>query len=1076
MNDIAVEWQFTPNLFILFIDCKDLPLWIRHPIRLRNHQGTHHKASWGSIPSSALARQGRSAVSMSPPSIYELCRPRADVLEGRIRDEDFAADLSQVLKGTAPELYKNPVVFFANTHPTRGLRDLFLAVVDRLTSSGSQLGSILRLDTSYGGGKTHALIGLNHILTAADQIPNLEEFIDPARLPSQKVTVAAFDGENADPMNGRRMDCQGQGGDILAFTPWGELAVQLAGPAGYERIRNSDRLGAAPPGAETLRELIGERPVLILIDELSIYLRKIKGPAAGQAAEQLTPFLTDLIKAVNSSPQAVLVFTLALGKGAQSVDAYSEENQLIDRIFAELQSVTGRQITALTPTSEDETVQVLTRRLFESIDRSRVEEVVQSYQDIWSRTADALPPVGQSDDRAANLRKGYPLHPELIDTLMQKTSTLENFQRVRGMLRLLAQTVGQLWREKPRGVTAIHLHHIDPGNERIRLELSTKLGLQAFIPAIRADVSTTPAEGSRALAQRLDSQEFSGMEPYGSMAARTVLFHSLAFNEPLKGLSRLELNYSLYAPGVDPSFVDKAVRLLQEESEYLDDSGISKLRFLTDANLNQMVRKREQLFDLESVREELNRRIGTIFAKQRLEPVLFPSSPADIPDDTDGPYLAVIHWEGHTVEQANIHLPELVVRLFKEKGDNANVRLNRNNLVFVCADALQVDDMLRKARTYLALQQMQQGDLFASLQSHQQDQVKERYGQAQQGFALAVQQCYRHVFYPQPCMGRDVPLTHAAITVTSASSEPGVGQKQVERVLREAQELVLAEDAPPAPNYMADKTPLKRVGVMSTRDLRNEYYRDPALPILLGDEVLKKCLRMGLDQGLFVYKEGDRLEGQDLPPGTISISEDGKIFTMEKARELSIWPIKIIDPIIDPLITPPPPPPPPLPPLPPPLPPAGPGVIERTNENIKTALTQLAQQVSSSGKGIKSLTWRMYSGDGFLPMALLKAEPGATVRVEMMEGGWSSGDGSAEWSFDFNGTPEEAAHLRGFIEGQWRRGGEKSLDITYQLSYEPPLRWDDGGEGWITRLTRAGLSAQTATIRLELTAAAEGQG
>lgn len=142
---------------------------------------------------------------MNTPTIYELCRPRADVLEGRIRDEDFAADLSQVLKGTAPELYKNPALFFANTHPTRGLRELFLAVVDRLTSSGSQLGSILRLDTSYGGGKTHALIGLNHILTAAEQIPNLAEFIDPTRLPSQKVTVVAFDGENADPMNGRRM-------------------------------------------------------------------------------------------------------------------------------------------------------------------------------------------------------------------------------------------------------------------------------------------------------------------------------------------------------------------------------------------------------------------------------------------------------------------------------------------------------------------------------------------------------------------------------------------------------------------------------------------------------------------------------------------------------------------------------------------------------------------------------------------------------------------------------------------------------------------------------------------------------
>ena len=1033
---------------------------------------------------------------MTPPTIYELCQPRADVLEGRIRDEDFAADLSQVLKGTAPELYKNPSVFFANTHPTRGLRDLFLAVVDRLTGAGSQLGSILRLDTSYGGGKTHGLIGLRHILTAADQIPNLAEFIDPSRLPQQPVTVAAFDGENADPMNGRRME-----GNILAFTPWAELAVQLAGPAGYERIRNSDRLGAAPPGAETLRELIGERPVLILIDELSIYLRKIKGPAAGQAAEQLTPFLTDLIKAVNSSPQAVLVFTLALGKGGQAVDAYAEENQLIDRIFAELQSVTGRQITALTPTSEDETVQVLCRRLFESIDRSRAEEVVRSYQEIWQRNGEALPPVGQNDDRAEELRRGYPLHPELIQTLMQKTATLENFQRVRGMLRLLAQTVGQLWREQPRA-SAIHLHHIDPGNERIRLEISTKLAQQAFIPAVRADVSSTAAEGSKALAQRLDASEFGGLEPYGSMVARTVLFHSLAFNEPLKGLSRLELNYSVYAPGVDPAFVDKAVRHLEEESEYLDDSSSSKLRFLTDANLNQMVRKREGQFDLETVRQELNARIGTIFAKHRFEPVRFPASPADIPDDTDGPYLAVIHWEGHTVEQANVQLPELVVRLFKEKGDNANLRLNRNNLVFVCADRLQVDDMLRKTRTYLALQQMQQGDLFASLQSHQQDQVKERYGQAQQGFALAVQQAYRHVFFPERGPWPDTPLTHAAITVTSASSEPGVGQKQVERVLRDARELVLAEDQPPAPNYMADKTPLKRLGVMSTQQLRNEYYRDPALPILLGDQVLKACLRKGLDEGLFVYKEGDRLEGQGLPPGTLSISEDAQIFMMAKALELSVWPPKTQaseqpevfgEPTNQggatstdqpelvgsggtttlPLgggapgetggggVAPPPAPPPP-------------GVIERT-DNIKTALTQLAQQVSNSGQAIKSLTWRMNSGDGFLPMALLKAEPGAAVRVEMMEGGWSSGDGNAEWTFEFNGNPEEATILRSFIEGQWRRGGEKALDITYQLHYDPPLSWDDGGEGWIGRLTRAGLGTQTATIRLELTAIAGGQ-
>jgi hypothetical protein len=103
-------------------------------------------------------------------------------------------------------------------------------------------------------------------------------------------------------------------------------------------------------------------------------------------------------------------------------------------------------------------------------------------------------------------------------------------------------------------------------------------------------------------------------------------------------------------------------------------------------------------------------------------------------------------------------------------------------------------------------------------------------------------------------------------------------------------------------------------------------------------------------------------------------------------------------------------------------------------------------------------------------MAFLKNEPGGTLRVEMMEDGWSSGDGNTEWAFTFNGNPEEATHLRSFLEGQWRRLGEKELDIKYHLQYDPPLVWDDGGEDWISRHTRLGIGAQTATITLELTA------
>jgi hypothetical protein len=138
-------------------------------------------------------------------------------------------------------------------------------------------------------------------------VENVAEFIDPALVPNGTVRVAAFDWENADPVNGRPL---GQG--LRAFTPWGELAYRLAGVEGYVQVRQSD-IERVAPGATTIRTLFGGDPTLILLDELAIYLRKVRGRPE---SNQLTPFLTSLFTAVESSPGAALVFTLAIGKGA----------------------------------------------------------------------------------------------------------------------------------------------------------------------------------------------------------------------------------------------------------------------------------------------------------------------------------------------------------------------------------------------------------------------------------------------------------------------------------------------------------------------------------------------------------------------------------------------------------------------------------------------------------------------------------------------------------------------------------------------------------------------------------------
>ena len=164
---------------------------------------------------------------MTVPTIFETCRPRTDVLKGSVTEADFAADLAQVIVGKGSEEYRDPARFFANTYPTRGLKNLLANVCRRLTGVGGEVAAIFRLDTSYGGGKTHGLIALTHAARGMKDVANVQEFLDPLLLPSSQVRIAAFDGENADPANGRAM-----GDGVLAYTPWGEIAYALAGDGG----------------------------------------------------------------------------------------------------------------------------------------------------------------------------------------------------------------------------------------------------------------------------------------------------------------------------------------------------------------------------------------------------------------------------------------------------------------------------------------------------------------------------------------------------------------------------------------------------------------------------------------------------------------------------------------------------------------------------------------------------------------------------------------------------------------------------------------------------------------------------
>ena len=659
------------------------------------------------------------------------------------------------------------------------------------------------------------------------------------------------------------------------------------------------------------------------------------------------------------------------------------------------------------------------------------------------------------------------MHPEVLATLTGKTATLGNFQRVRGMLRLLARTLAHLWKEQPTDATAMHLHHIDPGHEPIRQEIVTRLGQGAYLPAISNDVSG--GAGKRALAEEIDAEQHAGLPPYAAYVARTIFLHTLAFNEPLKGLPAEQLRYSAVSPALDISFIEEARKKFIADSAYLDDRPGAPMRFLAEANLRQIIRREEQHVDPGDLRTQLDDRIREIFKGKTFDAVCFAGGPFDVPDEVgDGrPKLVVLGYEGVTVGGSVDAVPELIGRIHARKGsDGSALRAFRNHVVFVAAAEDRREEMRRRMAYRPALQAMKKPERLIDLADHQQDKVRELEARSEQEFALAIQQCYRHVFYPsRHRLGTgDADLAHTAIDTHSASVTPGAGQQQIVRVLHELNELRLAEDEPVSPTYVRDRTPLKK-GEMTTLALRNEFRRDPVLPMLIGDDVFIRGVRRGIEQREYVYRRGELLFGPGDPSASIEIDEQALVFTMAYARNAGIWPRpgqdssepgsesqEFVQPpgattgsvVAEP----------PVAWSTGPSPALAPDHLSAEGL-LREALTQVWEQARAKGiAGIGTLTIRLFeAGDAFRLMGAVGSVQGADKTVTI-EGGYETRDGGS-FELEFRGPPADAQPVREFLEPQLRDASSHSLQARFELVFVDGLAMQgDDAEKLTERLAR----------------------
>ncbi len=617
--------------------------------------------------------------------------PHPDVAAGRYRQAEFAADLAQVARGEGAKEYVDPREFFARTYLTEGLRLLLTGALRRLAGTGGE--SVVDLQTTFGGGKTHSMLALWHLAAAGASItslPGLEGVVADAGVASlPRVARAAIVGTSLSPITPRVVE----GAEIR--TLWGELAWQLGGPEGFARVAEADRAGV-PPGADALRGLLAAyAPVVVLVDEWVTYARLQWGKDAlpGGSFDAALSFAQQLTGAVDQVPGALLVVSLP----SSVIEVGGEGGQ---KALAALKHVVHRVDAPWRPAAAQESFEIVRRRLFEPITaeaaRSR-DEVVQQFSELYSANTGMFPSDTKEKSYLERLRNCYPIHPELFDRLFDDWSTLERFQRTRGVLKLMAAVVHTLW-EKQDGNLLILPGAIPLDDGEVMPQLIQYLD-DGWDAIVEGDV-----DGTSSLPLRLDRENHGTYGRYSAArrVARTVFLGSAPLPAAAnRGIDDKRILLGAVQPGETPATFGDALRKLAGQATYLYENA-GRYWYSTQPSVNQLARDRADQQAQDQVELEIEARLKKALADRlpfhRIHAA--PRDASDVPDEDEVALVALRPEHPHDAKGLGSKARDAAAAILASRG--AGTRVNKNMLVFLAPDSLRLPELEDAVRQFKA--------------------------------------------------------------------------------------------------------------------------------------------------------------------------------------------------------------------------------------------------------------------------------------------------------------------------------------------------------------------------------------
>lgn len=686
----------------------------------------------------------------------EVVTPHPDVSGGRYHQAEFAADLAEVMGGTADLEYQDPTEFFARTYLTEGMKRLLVAAVQRL--AGKDGGEpIVQLKTAFGGGKTHTMLALFHLLgqkVSPDQMEGTETIINDAQVSTlPEARLAVIVGTDLNPSRGRQVN------GVTVKTLWGDIAAQLGGKEGYAIVKAADEKGVAP-GANDLVAVFNQfGPAVILIDELVAYVRNIYGAdrLSGGSFDSNMTFVQSLTEAVKRSERSQLVASIPEsdieigGEGGQAV------LERIEHTFGRLEDIWR-------PVGAREGFEIVRRRLFSPVtDLAARDAVCGAFIQLYNENPSDFPAECRETTYLERLRQAYPIHPELFDRLYDDWSTLESFQRTRGVLRLMASVIHALW----------------VGDDRSGMILPGSIPLDA--PRVREELLRYLPDGWNAVVDRDVDGE--GAEPhvidgdnprFGTISAarrvaRTIFMGSAPHvrEQTVRGIEDVRIRLGVAQPDESLAVFNDAAGRMATRLTHLYTSE-RRYWYDTQPNLRRTMEDRAVKLEPAEVDAEIVRRLGQIRARGDFSAVHPCPTSADVSDEPTARLVILPPQSGHRRTQQDSAALAAATEILDNRGDS--VRTYRNMLIFVAFDAEQWGGLENEVRRYIAWDSIVKDADVLNLDAHQRREAQQGRDKSRETVGIQLNEGYCWLLIPTQ-EGTD-PMTWEATRLPGGQEDP----------------------------------------------------------------------------------------------------------------------------------------------------------------------------------------------------------------------------------------------------------------------------------------------------------------